>query len=100
MCVVSSFSIVYPGNRSYSTACRDLHVDCHGNDGIVLAQVMTTVGAAVHIRLEGTTQTRLVSVCVCGVSEGRSYSGIYRVHLHNPVYFWTHNSVFLIETSY
>ncbi len=41
---------------------------------------MTTVGAAVHIHLEGTTQTRLVCVCVCGggggggggVSEGRS----------------------------
>ena len=45
---------------------------------------MTAVGAAVHIHLEGTTQTRLVWVCVCvcggGVSEGRS--GIVYVHLH------------------
>ena len=57
---------------------------------------MTTVGAAVHIHLEGTTQTRLVCGCVCGcvcvcvwvcvcvcvwggTSEGRSGGS---VHLH------------------
>ena len=47
---------------------------------------MTTVGAAVHVHLEGTTQTRLVCGCVgvyvCvwgGESEGRSGGS---VHLH------------------
>ena len=44
---------------------------------------MTTVGAAVHVHLEGTTQTRLVCGCVCvcvgGGSEGRSGGS---VHLH------------------
>ncbi len=43
---------------------------------------MTTVGAAVHIHLEETTQTRLVCVCVC-VWGGDTYIR----YLAKPVYF-------------
>ena len=46
--LVCAVSPLYPGNRCNSTACRDL------------LTVMTTVGAAVHIHLEGTTQTCIV----------------------------------------
>ena len=59
---------------------------------------MTTVGAAVHIHLEGTTQTRLVcgcvGVCVGGVSEGRSgivYTCIRYLKQNHAVY-WMHNN--------
>ncbi len=46
---------------------------------------MTTVGAAVHIHLEETTQTRLVCVCVWGGGGGGCDT--YIRYLAKPVYF-------------
>ncbi len=72
-CLTTTLSLlVIKSNRDLLTAVMAYIVLSH--------QVMMTVGAAVHIHLEGTTQTRLVCGCVCvcmcvcggGTSEGRS----------------------------